>query len=239
MPDWFPSNKQELASMLDSLLSSGKKANVKDGAVIHGLIVPHAGYEYSGAIAGKAFYLLKNKSKNIKKAIIFGPSHYASFKGISSLEKYETPLGKANISKNSISKIPHEHSVENQIPFLQKINPNIEILPIVVGQINWEEAENIAKQFLKENALFIFSTDLSHFLIYDEAVKKDLSTINIITNLKESELRSSDACGFYPLLILLQMCKIKSWKPELIEYKNSGDITEDKDSVVGYASFYF
>lgn len=239
MPDWFPSNKQELASMLDSFLSSNNEANVKDG-YIHGLIVPHASYDYSGEIAGKAFSLLKNKNniQNIKKAIIFGPSHYAAFKGISSLEKYETPLGKASIPKNSISKIPHEHSVENQIPFLQKLNVK-EILPIVVGQISWEEAEGIAKQFLKEDAIFIFSTDLSHFLQYNEAVKKDLSTINIITNLKESELRSANACGFYPLLILLRMCKIKSWKPELIEYKNSGDITGDKDSVVGYASFYF
>ena len=239
MPDWFPSNKEELMRMLDSFLSSSKKTNAKDEAVIHGMIVPHAGYVYSGEIAGKAFSLLKNKSKNIKKVIIFGPSHYAAFKGISSLEKYETPLGKANIPKSSISKISHEHSVENQIPFLQRINLNIEILPVVVGRINWEEAEDIAKQFLKENALFIFSTDLSHFLQYNEAVKKDLSTINIITNLKESELKGIDACGFYPLLILLRMCKIKSWKPILVEYKNSGDITGDNDSVVGYASFLF
>lgn len=241
MPNWFPSNKQKLASMLDSLLSStqSSKTNIKQKD-IHGLIVPHADYSYSGEIAGKAFSLLKNKnnSQNIKKAIIFGPSHYVAFKGISSLEKYETPLGKVNIPKNYISKIPHEHSVENQIPFLQKLNIK-EILPIVVGQISWEEAEDIARQFLKEDAIFIFSTDLSHFLQYNEAVKKDLSTISIITNLKESEFKSIDACGFYPLLILLQMCKIKSWKPILIEYKNSGDITGDKDSVVGYASFYF
>lgn len=239
MLDWFPNNKQELVKMLDTFLSetNNSKVNSKN---IHGIIVPHASYAYSGNVAGKAFSLLKNKnnSQNIKKAIIFGPSHYLAFKGIASLEKYETPLGEVNIPKNSISKLPHEHSVENQIPFLQKLNVK-EILLIVVGQISWKEAEDIAKQFLKEDAIFIFSTDLSHFLQYNEAVKKDLSTINIITNLKESELRSANACGFYPLLILLRMCKIKSWKPELIEYKNSGDITGDKDSVVGYASFYF
>jgi hypothetical protein len=240
MPDWFPSNKQELARMLDSFLSNKPKVKTNPSE-IHGLVVPHAGYEYSGEIAGKAFSLLKNKnnSQNIKKAIIFGPSHYATFSGISSLEKYETPLGKVNIPRNSISKIPHEHSIENQIPFLQRINPNIEILPVVVGQISLEESEDIAKQFLKEDAIFIFSTDLSHFLQYNEAVKKDKITIDIITNIKESEFCNIDACGFYPLLILLQMCKIKSWKPELIEYKNSGDITGDKDSVVGYSSFLF
>jgi AmmeMemoRadiSam system protein B len=233
MPDWFPSKKQELVKMLDSFLSKTPKANIKD---IHGLIVPHAGYAYSGKIAGKAFSFIKYK--NIKKAIIFGPSHYKAFRGISSLEKFETPLGKVNIPKNSFDRIPNEHSVENQIPFLQILNIK-EILPLAVGQISWKEAEEIAEQFLKEDAIFIFSTDLSHFFKYNEAIKKDLSTINIITNLKESEIEKIDACGFYPLLILFQMCKIKSWKPKLIEYKNSGDITGEKTSVVGYAGLIF
>lgn len=239
MPDWFPSQKQELGRMLDSFLSSTPKAktNMKEES-IHGLIVPHAGYSYSGKIAGKAFSLLKNKSKNIKKAVIFGPSHYKSFRGIASLEKIQTPLGEIKITNNNLPKLPHEHSVENQIPFLQKLNIK-EVLPIVVGQISWKESEEIAKQFLKEDAVFIFSTDLSHFLKYNEAIKKDQTTIDIITNLKESEFQNIDACGFYPLLILFQMCKIKSWKPKLIEYKNSGDITGDKTSVVGYAGFYF
>jgi AmmeMemoRadiSam system protein B len=237
MSDWFPSQKQELVRMLDSFLSdtSKVKKNIKN---IRGLIVPHAGYAYSGEVAGKAFSLLKNNSKTIKKAIIFGPSHYKSFRGIATLENIQTPLGEISIINNNLSKLPHEHSVENQIPFLQKLNVK-EILPIVVGQISLEESKEIAKQFLKEDAIFIFSTDLSHFLEYNEAIKKDFATINIITNLKESELKGVDVCGFYPLLILLQMCKIKSWKPELIEYKNSGDITGEKDSVVGYASFYF
>jgi hypothetical protein len=237
MPDWFPSKKQELVRMLNSFLSNTSKVkkNIKN---IHGLIVPHAGYAYSGEVAGKAFSLLKNNSKTIKKAIIFGPSHYKSFRGIATLENIQTPLGETSIINNNLSKLPHEHSVENQIPFLQKLNVK-EILPIVVGQISWEESKEIAKQFLKEDAIFIFSTDLSHFLKYNEAIKKDLATINIITTLKESELQNIDACGFYPLLILFQMCKIKCWKPALIEYKNSGDITSDKTSVVGYASFYF
>lgn len=235
MPDWYPSQKQELVRMLDSFLSNAPKIKINQNK-IHGLIVPHAGYAYSGEIVGKAFSILKNKK--IKKAIVFGPSHYTAFTGIASLEKFETPLGKANISNNSLDKIPREHAIDNQIPFLQKLNIK-EILPIAVGQINAEEAEKIARQFLKENAIFIFSTDLSHFLEYNEAIKKDLVTIDMITNLKESEIENLDACGFYPLLILFKMCKIKSWKPKLIEYKNSGDITGDKTSVVGYASFYF
>jgi hypothetical protein len=233
MNEWFPAEKGELENALDSFLSKDSGIKVKD---VHGLIVPHAGYSYSGEIAGKAFSLLKGR--NIKKAIIFGPSHYQTFNGISSLDKFETSLGKVNIPKNDFNKIPHEHSIENQIPFLQKLGIN-EILPLAIGHINVQEAEEIAKQFLNENAIFIFSTDLSHALEYNEAIKKDKMTIDIIANLREYQLQNIDACGLYPLLILFKMCKIKGWKPRLIEYKNSGDITGDTVFVVGYAGFVF
>ncbi len=233
MKEWFPQEKKELESMLNYLLSKKEGVDINE---IHGLIVPHAGYSYSGEIAGKAFSYLKDK--NIKKAIIFGPSHYKTFRGINSLDSFETPLGKVSIPKNNFNKISHEHSIENQIPFLQKIGIS-EVLPLAVGIINIQEAEEIAKQFINENAIFIFSTDLSHLLEYKEAVKKDKITINIISNLKEDRLKNIDACGFYPLLILFNMCKIKGWRPRLIEYKNSGDITKDKSQVVGYSSFFF
>ncbi len=234
--EWYPKNKKELNKMLEQFLSNKNKLKINTKE-IHGLIAPHAGYIYSGSVAGKAFSLLKNKK--INKAIIFGPSHYQAFRGISSIEKIETPIGKVNIIGNNLLKIPYEHSIENQIPFLQKLNPNIKILPIAVGQINNEEAKLIAEKYLKEEAIFIFSTDLSHFLEYNEAIKEDKKTIKIISELKEEEINKINACGFYPLLIFFQMCKMKSWKPKLIEYKNSGDITEDKSSVVGYASFVF
>ncbi len=233
MKEWFPLEKEKLESTLDFLLSEKPEIKINE---LHGLIVPHAGYAYSGKIAGKAFSLLKKR--NIKKAIIFGPSHYQAFKGISSLNSFENPLGKIIIPKNNFNKIPREHSIENQIPFLQKLGIN-EILPLAVGLINVKEAEEIAKQFMDEEAIFIFSTDLSHALEYIEAIKKDKTTIDIISNLKGHQLKNIDACGLYPLLILFKMCELKGWKPQLIEYKNSGDITGDTVFVVGYASFAF
>lgn len=233
MKEWFPSEKDKLEEMLNEFLSKESILNVKE---VHGIIVPHAGYSYSGEIAGKTFAFLKNKK--IKRAIIFGPSHYQTFNGISALEKFETPLGKVNIPKNSFNKITHEHSIENQIPFLQKLGVE-EILPIAVGQINMKMAEDLAKQFLEEDAIFIFSTDLSHALEYSEAIKKDRITIDTIANLKEYELPNIDACGLYPLLILFKMCQMTGWRPKLVEYKNSGDITGDTVFVVGYAGFVF
>lgn len=233
MKEWYPSEKEELENLLNKFLSKETLSPIKE---IHGLIVPHAGYEYSGEVAGKAYALLKNKQ--IKKAIIFGPSHYQTFNGISVLNNIETPLGKVNIPKNPFNKIPREHSVENQIPFLQKLNVE-EILPIAVGKINMKIAEELAKEFLKEDTLFIFSTDLSHALEYKEAVKEDRKTIDVISNLKEYELPNIDICGLYPLLILFKMCQFAGWRPKLIEYKNSGDITGDTTFVVGYAGFAF
>jgi len=235
MQEWYPNTKEELKSVLEEFLS--QKTSIKQKQ-IHGLIVPHAGYAYSGKIAGKAFSLIKNL-KN-KKAVILGPSHYAAFNRVAVMQKTETPLGKIKIPENNFPKLQYEHSVDNQIPFLQKLGFT-EILPLVIGQISLKDAEEIAKMLIKNypDYIYIFSTDLSHFFEYETAVKKDKNSIDIITNTDESKLNNLDACGFYPLLILLQLCKLKSWKPELIEYKNSGDITGDKSQVVGYACLYF
>ncbi len=229
--EWYPQNPEELNKVVEEFLF--QKTEFKGD--IHGLIVPHAGYEFSGAIAGKAFSLLKNNK--INKAVILGPSHYLGFQGIKALKKINTPFGKIKILKNDFEKLKYEHSVENQIPFLQKLNPNIEVLPLVVGEISNKESEEIAKKILNLNAVYIFSTDLSHFLPYEQAVKTDKQTIKIIEDLKKFE--HINACGKFPLLIMIHLCKLKNWKPKLIEYKNSGDIIGDKNSVVGYAGFWF
>ncbi|MBU0894196.1 MAG: AmmeMemoRadiSam system protein B [Nanoarchaeota archaeon] len=228
---WYPQNKEELEKVVNLFLKKPKLKTDK----IHGIIVPHAGYEFSGAIVGKAFALLP---KN-QKAIVLGPNHYVGFRGIRSLEKIETPLGKVKISENNYPKLDYEHSIDNQIPFLQKLGFK-EILPLVIGQINQEEAKKIAKQLSKEKkVVFIFSTDLSHFLDYELAVKIDKQTINIIENLDSKNIEKIDACGRSTLFIAIELCKLKKYKPTLIEYKNSGNITGDKTSVVGYSSFYF
>ena len=170
---WYPKNKDELNKALDEYI---KQAPKKEPPSIHGIIVPHAGYEFSGAIAGKAFSLLPKS----KKAIILAPSHYVAFQGLTSLNSIETPLGKIKITKNNYKKLDYEHAIDNQVPFLQKLGYN-EVLPLVVGQINENEAKEIAEKLSKERGIFIISTDLSHFLPYKEAVKIDKQTIKIIS----------------------------------------------------------
>lgn len=238
--EWYPSKKEELNKLLESYLKEKPKVKTTK---LHGLIVPHAGYEYSGEIAGKAYSLIKNKG--FKKAVILGPSHYEGFYGTATLSKIQTPLGEVKIknSANNMKPLSYEHSIENQCPFLQFLGIN-EITPIVVGNLFNDDAEKIAERLTKQitkDTIIIISTDLSHFLPYTQAVQKDKNTIKIIESLNLNDFESLDACGKFPLLILFHLCKLKgnNWKPKLIEYKNSGDITGDKNSVVGYASFQF
>jgi len=239
MSNWYPEQKQELNILLEKLLN--QKSTISSNQV-QGIIVPHAGYDFSGEIAGKAFSLLR-LTKN-KKAIILAPSHYSQINNAASHNESEwiTPLGKIKINQRGFSKqnISQEHAIDNQIPFLQKLGFN-EILPLVIGEINQEEAKQIAEKLIKLGGILIISTDLSHFLNYEQAIQKDKETINAIEELDAEELQKIEngACGIYPLLIAIELCKIKKWKPKLVEYKNSGDITGDKDSVVGYASIVF
>jgi len=238
MGTWYPDSKQELEDVLKKYMksSTSKKTKTKK---INGLIVPHAGYEYSGAVAGKVFSLLKNK--RIKKAVIIGPSHYIYLDDVitTNREFWESPLGKIKTFNPGFlhADIYHEHSIKNQLPFLQYLNFK-EIMPLMAGEISLEKAEEIAKKISKIPAVYIFSTDLSHFLAYDEAVKKDRQTIEIIENLDFNRIKQIDACGIFPLLILFYLCKLKKTKPHLVVYKNSGDVTGDKEREMGYEEIY-
>jgi AmmeMemoRadiSam system protein B len=238
--EWYPQNKAELQSLIEKLMKSSESEksskSSKETKEIHGLIVPHAGYEFSGEIAGKAFAMLKKQKK--KKVIILGPSHSIKFFGVKVLDKKETPLGKIKIIESDYEQIDYEHSVDNELPFLQKLGFE-EFLPLVIGDLDNQEAEKIAKEISDIDAIYIFSTDLSHFHSYKNAMKQDKKTIRIIEKLDIMGFKDINACGQFPLLIFLHLCKIKGWKPELVEYKNSGDITPNKNSVVGYASFSF
>lgn len=237
---WYPQGAAELNEVLDEFIKQEFKAKA---GKINGLIVPHAGYAFSGEIAGNAFSLIRDKK--ITKAIILSPSHYIPLSGTASHNQtdWKTALGKIKVTGSKFKKadISQEHAIDNQIPFLQKLGFK-EILPILVGKISEIEAKQIAEKLLKiKGAVFIISTDLSHFLPYSKAVKKDRKTINAVISLNSGEIQAieNSACGIFPLLILIELCKLRNWKPKLVEYKNSGDITGEKSSVVGYASFVF
>jgi len=225
--NWYPSSKKELDEFIKSVID--KKAKK-----INGVIVPHAGYEYSGGVAGKAY----SYANGFKKAVIFGPSHYEYFKGLKCLNSASTPLGELKIVKNDFEKISYEHSVQNQLPFLKFLGIK-EVLPLIVGDINLAKAKEIAMQFKDFDGLFVFSTDLSHFLKEEVARKVDNKSLSIIEKLGVDELNFVDACGINALKIFMQLSIIKKYKPKLLHYENSAEVTHDKESVVGYGAFIF
>ncbi len=250
MDGWYPREKEKLKKLVEKLLESASAKQTERNFSVNGIIVPHAGYAFSGRIAGKAFSLLKNSlSKNSEElkgkiAVVLGANHYLPVRGAFSHNKnyWQTPLGKIKVEKSCFDKldISGEHSIDNQVPFLQAIGFK-KILPLMISEITSNEAREIAEKISKIEGIYVFSTDLSHFLDYASAKAKDEKTIRNIENLNKDYLlnEKNAACGVFPLLVLIELCKLKKWKPQLIEYKNSGDITGDKSAVVGYASFVF
>lgn len=250
---FYPSDKNQLSNMINSYLNSkSEKNNYVKIDYIHGLIVPHAGYEYSGAIAGEAYK--KILGKHYKRVILLCPNHTMFLNKIAydTNSHWQTPFGNIEVDKEAISGLNKdlfiqgasthlkEHAIEVQLPFLQKTLSNFRIIPLVVGVLNKNEISKAAEEIQKimnHETLLIISTDLSHFLPNRNAESVDAHTINAI--LSNDENSSLDACGSYALKILQKICAHKKIRPKLIEYSHSGKITGQNSKVVGYASFWF
>jgi hypothetical protein len=256
---FYPADRGELSRAIDSYLK-GYKVIGGEGELI-ALIVPHAGYEYSGKVAGYAYKQLTNKS--FDTVIIMGPSHYTLFDGISVIPsgEYATPLGRAKIDSEMASSLMadspkiryvadawnKEHSVENQIPFLQKTMRNIRIVPIVFGYQSLENCEALASAIVrsigKKKVLLIASTDLSHYHTYEVSSTMDAVAIDAISkgdvNMLAEKLSTVECemCGYGPVITaMLAADQLGANSYEILKYGDSGDVTGDKSSVVGYLS---
>jgi len=256
---FYPDDKDQLNEMLDSFLN---KAEFPEGIKqLNGIVVPHAGYVYSGQIAAHAYALLKEKieQQKIKRIILLGPSHNVFFRGVAveDVDEWLTPLGKVKIAKKNdklkdkqyflVGPAAHapEHSLEVQVPFLQKIfeKNKVEIVPLLVGELATGDGEVIANALLKtfkgEDEIFVISTDLSHFLTQVHANEKDKKTLKVFTDLDIKNKLNMDACGKGPMEIAMWMCRKKGWQPKLIKYGTSADTSGNYGKVVGYASLWF
>ena len=245
---WFPSSPLSIEIVISSNPTARVEpdffaANFKIKGELKGLIVPHAGYAYSGIVAGIGYKLLKeNKKENI---ILFGPSHHNYLEGAFGFNKnWITPLGETKIVSAELPIILNdkEHSLEVQLPFLQSIisNSKLTITPIIYGDISSEELADIINTEKNEKSILIASSDLSHYLSYDIAKKVDAHTIQLIVNLDFEKFSSEgDACGKIGIGALMILAKKNKWKTILLDYKNSGDTKGDKENVVGYTCIAF
>lgn len=219
---FFPKDLNGQKEMIGKFLANAKDVQVK--GIIKGLIVPHAGWMYSGIVAASGYQQLKLQISNNKlikdKIILVGPSHKEYFLGI----------------KESVC----DHSVEVQIPFIKEVMPGSKIISLVYGDIKYQDLSAEIKHRLTGNSVIIVSSDLSHYYPYETAKKTDNYANNYIPKLDiENTIDKVEACGITGILALLNIAKETNWKGELLDYKNSGDTAGDKDSVVGYGCYAF
>ncbi len=258
---FYSDSENELRKEIKEYISKAKTKNIT--STPRGLIVPHAGYQYSGIVAASGYnYLDKSKLKP-NEIIIIGPSHRIMFQNLalSSFSIWQTPLGNVQtsnlfkeLSQNRNFNILNEahtfeHSIEVQLPFLQTILKDFKITPIATGRIeNPKEIATEINKHLTSEKLILVSSDLSHYLPYKHACKIDKQTIKKIIDL-DADIDPESACGASGIQILIELAKMNNWKAELLDYRNSGDTTslydksltkmEYKGQVVGYTSVVF
>lgn len=253
---FYSSNPQELKFHLSTLITF-RENKIK----AKGIIVPHAGYMYSGLVAGKVYGSIIPP----EIAIIIGPNHTGLGKKIALFngDSFITPLGEALVEKKlaedllkSTSLLTedilahlHEHSIEVQIPFLQYINPQIKIVPICLEDLSLEEIAElgksiaeVVKKYSDKYILIVGSSDFSHYVPHKIAKEKDMKAINKILELSVEDFLEEvfrekiSICGYNPIAVTINACKnLSAQKAELVEYLTSGDIIKDYSSVVGYA----
>lgn len=249
---WYPGRKEDLIKAVDGFL---KNVAAEKLGKTKALIAPHAGYVYSGQVAAYSYGQIKEGK--YKKVIILAPTHHFSFRGAALSDKthYRTPLGEVPISDVSremmkecklIKFVPHadeqEHSLEIQLPFLQRVLGVFEVIPLVIGQLSESDREELAGlliRHLDEDTLIVASTDLSHYYPYDTAVDIDKECTDAVVKLDIDKAEGCEMCGINPVLVTMMIAKKLSWKTKLLKYENSGDVTGDTTGVVGYAAIAF
>jgi AmmeMemoRadiSam system protein B len=257
---FYPGEPALLQSMVDQLLddASTQAAIAAQPALAaqqpKALIVPHAGYIYSGSTAAQAYAALAPWRKSIRRVILLGPTHRVAVNGLALPEAHTfvTPLGKIAIdpaARAAIVDLPQvgssdrvhaqEHSLEVHLPFLQRVLDDFALLPLAVGETSPAEvAEVIDRLWGGPETLIVISSDLSHFLPYATAQTVDRESCEHILAL-DTTLHPEQACGAFPINGLLLAARQHGLQPRLLASCNSGDTAGDRNRVVGYASFAF
>jgi len=219
------------------------------------IIAPHAGYAYSGPIAASAFQAVASLAGTVERVVLLGPAHYVPIHGLALPEEnhFATPLGEVAVDPEGAQesiRLPQvrvqpaahvqEHSLEVEIPFLQVVlGEGFQIVPLAVGDASGDEvAEVLERLWGGPETLIVISSDLSHYLSYEQARAMDSATAEQILAL-DGPLQGQQACGARPINGLLVAARRKRLVPDLLDLRNSGDTAGDRDRVVGYGAFAF
>jgi AmmeMemoRadiSam system protein B len=271
---FYPKDTEKLTKTVDNFIVNVKQRQI--GGRILGLMSPHAGYVFSGQVAAYSYRQIKDTKYDT--VIILGPSHRVYLEGASvgNWDAYATPLGKVPVNKEIVNALLNmgepfhfveqahimEHSVETQIPFLQRVLKNFDIVPIVMGITSLRYCEKISKALSKtgekRNVLFVASSDMSHYPDYSTANKVDRKTLSLIEKFDPEQVFNSEKkflkegipnlsttlCGLSPVVTVMMTVKQRGGNAvKILHYKNSGDIVihgrRETRRVVGYGAVAF
>lgn len=247
---FYPADPASLAASVDRFLADVGRSSLPPPKV---LIVPHAGYIYSGSTAAIAYARLLPFREQFTRVVLLGPTHRVAVNGLAlpACATFVTPLGEIPLDREAMAGLAdlpqvglsdrvhaQEHSLEVHLPFLQRVLGEFRLIPLAVGQATPQAvAEVIDRLWGGPETLIVISTDLSHFLPYATAQHIDRLTCQRILG-NDATIEPEQACGAFPLNGLLLAAARRGLKPELLHLCNSGDTAGDQRRVVGYAAFF-
>jgi hypothetical protein len=248
---FYAGQRQALSNDIAHLLADAAAQTTKISGTVKALIVPHAGYQYSGPMAARAYAQLTNVHRSIQRVVLLGPVHRVPVRGLAlpGATAFATPMGEVELDEAAIASLSglrqvtvsttvhtFEHSLEVQLPFLQTLLGDFKLVPLAVGDASAEEvAEVLEVLWGGPETLLVISSDLSHYLPYHTAQVQDQKTVQSILDL-HGPLTHQQACGGTPINGLLLAAKHHGLRPQLLGVCNSGDTAGDKQRVVGYAA---
>jgi AmmeMemoRadiSam system protein B len=249
---FYPADAAELHSQVQRFLDQVESPTEPSPKAI---IVPHAGYIYSGPVAASAYARLKAARAVINRVVVLGPSHRVGFRGIavSSMSAFATPLGQVEVDQTAVEqarKLPEvsvleqahaqEHSLEVHLPFLQEVLSAFKLMPLVVGDASAAEVGAVLDALWGgPETLIVISSDLSHYHDYQTARALDDATSKAIEEFRFEDIGYEQACGRNPVNGLLWVARRKGLHGETIDLRNSGDTAGPRDQVVGYGAYVF
>lgn len=257
---FYPGDATVLRKDVRRYLEEGRRTTDIHGAPLPdtepaALIAPHAGYPYSGPVAGTAYASLAGSADRVRRVLLLGPAHHVSFAGLAvpTDDAWATPLGRIavdaawraaaleldGVQAYDTAHAP-EHSLEVQLPFLQTVLADATVLPILVGAASEHAVADVLDALWprrEDDILVVVSSDLSHYLDYDAALEQDARTARFVETLRPVGER--DACGRLPINGLLLVAGLRKMRARTLDLRSSGDTAGPRDRVVGYGAFAF
>ena len=256
---FYPADPAELAGVVDTLVARGRDLLAREDRLParppKALVVPHAGYPYSGPTAGVGYATLLPGRGAIRRVVLLGPSHQVPVDGLAvpSVDAFETPLGRAPIDADAraralavpgvrVDDVAHapEHSLEVHLPFLERILGDVGVLPLVVGRVGSSRVADVLDALWDgPETLIVVSSDLSHYEDITSARVHDARTVRAIVEGEPDLIGPHDACGAYPVRGLLEAVRRHGLVARALDTRTSGDTAGPPDRVVGYAAVAF